>query len=339
MTVSRTTVLVSNGLGMALDPTYFSLNAGLSSVWAEAGPDCLTSDDRVRIARLAGLPDTNSAPSSEDQLLMLHRVISACDFLNSVSISGLPWLTDEAQPFPNAVRAFIGKVALYFHEYPKPLEGSFVDRLCEFLSSTPCHIATLNYDNLLYQPLIEREVLKGYSGILVDGFHEPGFNRDNLEKKYGREFGWYLHLHGSPLFVSDATGAIRKLKQSEKDSVEDAKDGAAYRHVVLTHFRFKPEVILQSMLLSAYWDYFRKALAESSRLIIFGYSGFDRHVNEAISEMLEWDSIRVIIVEWRNPASEDEERLVWWRDQLGVAEAFPLELRRLPNILDYDWAD
>jgi hypothetical protein len=72
--------------------------------------------------------------------------------------------------------------------------------LINFVSSTKSHVATLNYDKLLYEEFINAGICSGFSGQLVDGFTSSGFDSSNLVRLYGRNFGYYMHLHGSPLF-------------------------------------------------------------------------------------------------------------------------------------------
>ena len=49
----------------------------------------------------------------------------------------------------------------------------------DFIKNTKSHVATLNYDKLLYDEFIKEEICKGYSGYLVDGFYDTGFQIDD----------------------------------------------------------------------------------------------------------------------------------------------------------------
>ncbi|WP_242628744.1 hypothetical protein [Xanthomonas oryzae] len=141
----------------------------------------------------------------------------------------------------------------------------------------------MNYDNLLYQPMIKEKVLHGYNGALVDGFWKNGFAEDNLERKYRRDFGYYMHLHGSPLFVDrddgDRDKKVMKLPQAELGTDQDITGS----HIVLTHVKHKETVIAASRLLTCYWEHFAKALEESESAVLVGYSGCDRHLNSEVS--------------------------------------------------------
>ena len=153
-----------------------------------------------------------------------------------------------------------------------------------------------------------------------------GFAVENLERRPWSTYGYYMHLHGSPLFV-DQDGNISKLRQGELGSDDDVVGS----HIVLTHVKHKPTVIAASPLLQAYWEYLEKALIESSEVLLFGYSGLDAHLNE----LLERRSPEVIrVIEWDGAGSE-EERRAFWEKQFGRH----VTLIRMSNILEFvDWA-
>lgn len=207
------------------------------------------------------------------------------------------------------------------------MPDEFLNPLVQFLNNTQSHIATLNYDNLLYQSLIERNVLSGYDGDLVDGFHRTtGFDESNMERLYNRNFGYYLHLHGSLLFV-DQNGRIVKISQGDMGLYENSISP----HIVLTHVKHKPTVIDSSPLLRAYWKYFNFAINESEHIVVFGYSGEDIHLNSLIKSQTK--NRNIIIVEWEGCESWQERNKFW-------IESFitKVKLHHTKNILDFtDW--
>lgn len=220
---------------------------------------------------------------------------------------------------------FLYRTAMQFHQREHALPSDFTAPLASFIHETSSHIATLNYDNLLYQPMIESYVLRGYSGALVDGLINAGFSEDNLVRKFGRDFGYYMHLHGSPLFV-DRDDCIVKLRQSELEEGDEVVGS----HIVLTHVKHKETLISASPLLSAYWDYLTKALSESEEAVLFGYSGADRHLNLLLRSRAP---AVATVVEW-NGAGPLAERRIYWRDTLGR----DAEIIQLDNILEFtDW--
>lgn len=334
--MARTTYVFGNGLGMALDPNYFSLAAAMRHVWDLPGSKSkgLLDVEKRRIAQLVNSTNIKIPPAGEDQLLVLHRVLSSCAFLSQFENDQIQWLADEASLFPNTVRYYFGRVAHYFHNHKYQLPEEFIKNFIKRLRTTNGHLVTMNYDALFYDPLISSSVLSGYDGDLVDGFHNDGFGEENLERKFGRYFGWYLHLHGSPLFVNDGD-IIRKMRRGEIDT-HDKRDPLT-RHIVLTHFKYKPDVITQSQLLSAYWSYFSRALSESSRVVIFGYSGCDTHVNAIIADWFKQQSMKITIVEW-NGAGNTEIRRDFWMNAFRTVSFSKIKLIQMNNILEYDWS-
>ncbi|WP_150526031.1 hypothetical protein [Roseibium sediminis] len=211
--MSRKTIIFGNGLGMALDPAFFSLDAAIGRVWDDGG---IIDEAQKKLIR-ACLPDRceDGRPNDESDLELLQRVLSSCDFLNSVGDpADVHWLSDMGKDFPAAIRKFIHGVACSFHVDEKKLPDVFLESLCAFIRDSRSHVATLNYDRLLYDGFNSKKVCDGYGGSLIDGFWGTGFAAENLERKYDRRLGWYLHLHGSPLFY-DEEGAGHPQKPND----------------------------------------------------------------------------------------------------------------------------
>ena len=320
----RKTLIFGNGLGMALDPYLFSLDGAIGRAWEGEG---IFDPETRALVRCCLVDDGDTGrPHGEDDLDALQLVVSSCDFLDRMSQGGAHWLSLHGQQFPAAVRKFLYQTALQFHQREVVLPMEFAQPLAAFLHDTHSHVATLNYDNLLYQRMIEAYVLRGYGGALVDGMLTAGFACENLERRQGRTFGYYLHLHGSPLFV-DQGGVTRKLAQAELREAGDVVGS----HIVLTHVKHKPTVIAASPLLQSYWNHLELALAESEEVILFGYSGLDTHLNELLERR---SPERIRVIEWQG-AGEQAERELFWGKSLGKNAT----VLRLANVLDFtDWA-
>lgn len=215
------------------------------------------------------------------------------------------------------------KVATKLHNYNGALPKIFEDKLVAFIRETRSHVATLNYDKLLYNSFIDNDILSGYEGYLVDGMLGRGFSSDAMERRAGRVFGYYLHLHGSPLFVN-RHGEIVKLSRQEMLVGRTE----ASEHIVLTHVKHKPSVIAASDVLSAYWDYLRFALSEVEEIILFGYSGLDNHLNSLLRPYLNATTLRV--VEWSG-AGEKIDRESYWQSIFGKN----VTVVRLNNITNF----
>jgi len=315
----RSIIIFGNGLGMAIDPSYYNLATALSAVWNNT--NTLSAQHKSLIQ--SAIPGTSNLapPSSESQLDQIHGAISAAKYLQGFGTQNISWLTDHAQQIPEIFRKFIHEVALYFHRSPYKLPENFVANLSQFIHATKSHIATLNYDNLLYDSLLQSQVLKGFSGSLIDGFtNTDGFTNNNLIR-FGAK-GWYMHLHGSPLFVGNGkvSGAARAFQGPDCNN-----------HIVLTHVQHKPYYISESPILSRYWELLEEAIDESDRVFLFGYSGDDTHLNKIIQVRPQK---HVFIIEWSGTVLQGN-RFLFWNSKLKHTN---YRLFSLLNILDFnDW--
>jgi len=328
--MDTTTIIVGNGLGMAIDKEYFTLDAGLKSAWEK-----LDADTQNRIKTLI---TNGSELTTEEQLEKHYDVIQACMTLYYVEnrYPDLKWLHEDAKKFSSCFYDFIRSAALYFFNYEDSENrlGPFITSMKNFIKKNHSHLATLNYDKLLYSPLVtDLEIMDGYNGKLVDGLVDNGYGPDNLMPKFQHIFGWYLHLHGSPLFYTAVTGLIKKDSLENNLPVQTQK---LYSHIILCNPRLKPMQIYQSELLNSYWQYFREALSQSNQIILLGYSGKDAHVNKAIEKALT-HSKEIKIIEYDNKNDTDREN--FWVAALGLKDSkFPeknFHLNRMSSILDY----
>lgn len=328
------TIIVGNGIGMALDDNYFKLTTGINEVAQDP------SKDVKKMIRL-GL---GGVPMSENDLEDHHSVLSACNTLMNYQNKNLTWLSPDGKEFPDRYQDFIYQVARYFFKYDKELPDKFVNNLCCFINRLErCHIATLNYDKLLYDALIKKDILRGYQdGGLVDGIHnmKSGFKIDNLLQTQCN-FGWYLHLHGSPIFRTTKDNEITKCHRDFLPENAITEEGV-HKHIVLAHTKDKPAVISKSKLLDAYFDFFIRALAESDEVYLFGYSGLDEHVNDEVKKWLATNDnkIRKIrIIEWEDENNGNRKK--FWSGKISP-EGFDHErmnLIGLPNIFHYPFSE
>lgn len=306
---------------MALDPTYFNLSAGLSHAWSDDG--IFTPEHKHLVASAIPGVDLQTYPSSEEQLDQLQMALVASDFLQSFETGDIRWLTEQSRQLPNAFRRFVHTVATYFHDSSHRLPGLFVNPLADYVEKTKSHVALLNYDNLVYDAFRERQLLRGYAGALIDGFHNTGFDKVNLDRYNTTRHGWYLHLHGSPLFVDN-----RKVMGIERSFLNPTEQC----HIVLTHVRHKRSIIDKSPILSEYWNRLGKALTEVDQVILFGYSGADLHLNEVIGD--KCPNKPIFVVEWDGTGETDTRERYWQ----SVFKKLDVNLIQLKNILDFeDW--
>jgi hypothetical protein len=325
LSMPRKTLIFGNGLGMALDPRHFSLTNAMANVWAD--PFAVPNVHKELISQCLG--GNGVIPQREDQLDPLHLVISACKTLASINMSqrmNVHWLSQEGQQFPIAVANYIHKVATRLHLYDGQLPAAFLNPLVEFVRRTRSHVATLNYDKLLYGAFLDARLMGGYfDTTLVDGMVREGFSSEALERRYGNTFGYYLHLHGSPLFFDDR-GIARKRERHELNPF--SPEGSD--HIVLTHVRHKRSVIGASPVLSAYWTYLNFCLTESVEIVVFGYSGDDLHLNDVIAAYAQ--TRPVLVVEWSGQAVPQNNRWWFWTQKFKTQN---LRHVYMANVLDF----
>lgn len=316
----RKTIIFGNGLGMALDPNYFSLDRAIGEVWAD---DAILDEVGRTLIKNCLPPQADARPHGEGDLDTLQVALSACEILSRIGEDRIHWLSDHGKHFPEAIRRFVYQTAFKFHGHEPGLPQEFVGPLVDFIKATKSHVATLNYDNLLYQPLINHGILQGYDGWLVDGFLNDGFSVENVERKYGKTFGYYMHLHGSPLFVNGDGGKAMKMPQA----IAGKLGSTASSHIVLTHFKHKPTVIAASDVLSGYWKLLDEALLESDGVIVIGYSGLDAHLNDLLASH---PRLPIQVVEWAG-APHAATRPFYWNS------IFPnrTSLVALPSVLSF----
>ena len=211
--------------------------------------------------------------------------------------------------------------------------NDFVSTFVAFVFRSKSHVATLNYDTLLYEPFnnahdIEGQQIqlcKGFSGTLLDGYTKGlGFSTQNMERRYNPDQkAYYMHLHGSPLFVDDDQGRPVKLTRAQLQN----ENGDRRSHIVLTHGAMKPVVISSSRVLEMYWSHLSEAIHESKEIILFGYSGADNHLNDKINKHRENTPVRVVE---RTHGNLDGREKYWRAKFGGNTQVTPFD-----NILDF----
>lgn len=316
--MSRSTVIIGNGLGMALNPNYFSLRAGIDFVWKNK--KVLSEEHKALIVSAIEETSEDSPPTDESQLDKLQVALIATEFLSLFEKGQTSWLSEKAKNLPAAFKQFIHEVAFYFHKSNLRIPDDFSGTFSQWINSTKSHVATLNYDNLLYDAFKTTKILNGYSGTLLDGFWSDGFKDERLDRHNIQTKAWYLHLHGSPLFVGN-----RKLMGEER-SIQFPDENS---HIVLTHFSHKPLIIATSEILNSYWRRLDIAMDESEEIILFGYAGSDQHLNKRITARKNLKTLK--IVEWHG-SGERKERMAFWRKCTGFDK---FELLQYENILNH----
>lgn len=257
------------------------------------------SDKRFISDFIFGTPDIQH-PNTEDQLGRLQIAIdSAIQIQSELQESGN---YQNVHQVAEAIRRYMHLTACQFH-YWRPGEENTARRfdefkasLSEFIQKGGVNVATLNYDKLLYSFMIENNGCDGFfKNYPTEQNRKPYFCPDTLDRKIDDPaFPLYLHLHGSPLFLGRQDGVIEKQSVNEIPRI----GGSANSHIVLSNLHFKQSYINESEILTAYWKAFRHLIQTADHIILFGYSGYDEHLNALIRLFAKCE--QVTVVEWRN---------------------------------------
>lgn len=335
--MSRKLLLFGNGLGRCLNLQKYDLAAALQSAWQD--PQILNAHEKSLIQQCLPTdviePIGDQPPSSEDELDALQRVVMACDeILKYQRADGADWLTKHGLSFPAAIRRFIHGAACYFHEGSDILPKSFLDPLITHITNKKSHVATLNYDELLYRSFVGTDVFKGYS-CLFDGFTHGTFSSNNLDRFSPLTQGYYLHLHGSPLYLTDPQGAVRKYAMGDIGLIK----GTSSIHLVLAHINHKLNIIRSSEVLTEYWKRLEEAMLEVNEVTLVGYGGGDIHLNELVNKHFKGPTKQCLIVQYLHHDTPEhrKEKFSYWRSKLGRDVRFAVFFRS--NILDFDQWD
>lgn len=324
---SRSLIIFGNGLGMALDNQYFTLKKAMANTWFNS--NVLSNEHKKLIQDCLASQNSKTVPMCEEDLGNLHGAVIACKLLNIINTGDVHLLTDLGKEFPMVTQEYLTNVAWYFHHSGKELPIEFLDPLYRFIRKTKSHVATLNYDNLLYQKFIEERILDRYNSYLIDGFwDETGFAEENLLRKFNHDFGYYLHLHGSPLYVeSKEKKCIIKQKQGEAIAIPTD-------HLVLAHVNHKRMIIDYSDVLKVYWKFLNRCILESKNIFVFGYSGQDDHLNNMIANYS--GKKQIIVIEW-DGTNKLENRQSFWENAFGSKK---ITLVSKNNILEFtEWIE
>lgn len=356
--MNRKLIIFGNGIGMALSPDDFSLRNVMPKVWQGArtnGDPILSQAQKQLIAGCIKGVEDESGPSDEAQLMGAqvaqfgHELITTAVETENQN----QWFTDDALGYPQAISKYVYEVARQLDLNSQVFGND--ERLEEFLSSfipflqeTNSHVATLNYDTLLYSAFNDGYTLPDGTNIqicqgqdwkthLCDGYRpNTGFQKENFERPNDGDFGFYLHLHGSPLIVDGKT----KAKKLRRNQITGHIPQSAH-HIILSDGSMKPLLIQRSEVLSLYWHMLESTTDEIDEIIVFGYGGGDEHLNTFLRKSRK----PILIVEYADPEISDTDSEALWEKRIGAnSEVIEGEtsfaLERMDNILSFsDWAD
>ena len=209
-------IIFGNGLGLAINSDFFQLESAIENLWNSA----ILSDIEKQSITHCLKNKSSRYPRGEEEMDLFYLVEICCNFLHQRSDEEKIWLTSIGQNFSIIAKKFIYNVARSFIVNSPSLPQFFLNNLYNYIRSENTHIATLNYDSLLYGPFCRDKICYGYDGHLVDGVLNSGFDIENLQRKYDKIFNYYLHLHGSPLFINDDEEQI--IRKMSVNSLSDS---------------------------------------------------------------------------------------------------------------------
>jgi len=342
-----TTFLVGNGLGMDYKSEIFSLASAMSYAW-----DLIEDSDDIML--LQNILTLGTAPETEGQLRNLQRLYWHLEGSKLNDENHILTLIDDF--FVNIVKQFFSVNSNVIKDCD--LINSLVKYIACAGDDKPCHVATLNYDKLLYGSFTNVPAENGNTVFgsykLIDGFFPDDnrliYNTKQCQKR-NPSAGWYLQLHGSPLFSANTNhNDIEPVSQTiVKENIADKEEqflverkirNAMRDQIILTDPTFKTAMIEKNKLLSDYWCKFKTILSKTDKLCVIGYGGNDPHVNELVRNQCRSGNktMRVYIVEWdhkdgstNNNWFNKEKRKLFWKAKFGTCL---LKLDVYPHILD-----
>lgn len=324
-TLNKKIFIFGNGIGIALEgennvkKDTFSLKNAFDNCWENV-------EDGIQ-ELIENLIGHCGCPDNEEDLRHLQRYC---------------WSSSDDKE--NAITKYLANVTYQFFNINSNLfeKTKLCESLCDLIRNQKkgaISVATLNYDQLLYGSLCSRGIFK--EPYLIDGFLN-GFSPIKCAKQHP-DSGWLLHLHGSPLYITE-NDQVRKRSIADTENQASAKENVSddsiidefqntfkKHHIVLTAPFYKYKIIEDSIVLNSYWDSFKSLLSDQKNnpytmdVIFIGYSGNDPHLNSLIRE--NEDTINSITViehnfpkeKWYSKKSwyDKELRKIFWKTKLS----------------------
>jgi hypothetical protein len=356
--MTRKLIIFGNGIGMALSPENFGLASVMPKVWngtTADGQPLLSHSQKQLIAGCIEGVEKETGPSNENQLMGAqvaqfgHELITEAVEAEKQN----QWFTNDALSYPQAISKYVYEVARQLDLNSQVFGNDerlkeFLNSFIPFLQETNSHVATLNYDTLLYSAFNDGYTLPDGTYIqicqgqdwkthLCDGYRpKTGFQKENFERPTDGNFGFYLHLHGSPLIVDGKTRAKKLCRNQIAGHIPQSA-----HHIILSDGKMKPLLIQRSEVLSLYWHMLESTTEEIDEIIVFGYGGGDDHLNTFLRKSRK----PIRIVEYADPEISDTNSEALWEKRIG-AKSVVIEgetsfaLERMDNILSFsDWVD
>lgn len=324
------TLLVGNGLCRAFEKdanVTFDLNEILANVWQNKLEDSIKE-----ILRKIVPPH---GPQNEKGLGYVKQFLESIEFffeekrngkycisqcVNSIEFSlskglTLPQITiSECCKMKEAYQALEKEVLEKLQEDSNSVSDKFKkwfeNGFNNFLLKNKVNIATLNYDDLLYRAIFSSKDNEKFQEKFTDGFKETVFNRWEFYEWVRQGRSRYCHLHGSYLFSKE-----------REDIKKHCSGNSLPEHplVILTSQSNKQEKLLGEVILRIYHRHFLEAISQSKRLIIIGYSGRDKYLNEELRYATAKNKLlQITVIQWHKPGLNEESCIGEWNEKLSL---------------------
>lgn len=328
--LTKRLIVFGNGLGRAIDDMHFRLSTALDVAW-ESG--VLSPEKKDALLRWAML-GAGESPKTEEQFGRIYVVMrEAAKIRREHPVSAMDLTEDE-------MRSFCHAAACHFHDEAfssadsEEKRAKFIATLIEHFAKKESSIATLNYDKLIYGAMVRAHfdnVLDFDDGFRKKGF--PVFYPVVLKKAIDRGEPLYLHLHGSPLFLTSQNECGDDQIEKKPTWAIPKIAGSSQSHLILNNSYYKQFDIEKSPLLLSYWAAYRALVEKAERIFLVGYSGCDDHLNAVINILQKGNVTRVVEREWGKKCRVYGQKVTqkeYWDMVIPGSE-----LITMPNILDF----
>ncbi len=329
--------IFGNGIGNNICPKEFSLLNAINDILNNSG-----STYGQEFKDYVNTEIIKDLSFSEDDLEKLHFIADCIStFQEDAKKLGLLNI-ENVESFIDNSQRFIHDIGCHFFEKSLAVQGesekkykiaslkTFLNYLKDYMQKNLTHVATTNYDAFLYSFFIDNKIVDGYSGTLIDGLTDSGFTSNNLERYCSGKLGYYLHLHGSPLFYTDNGSEIKKhsFSKNQKKINNINKTNNKYEHIVLSHSKYKNKIIASSELLSTYQEYFKLSLKESNNIYIIGHGCKDKHITDLVLKEAKSNPNKKIYIYHRNEENHE------WANEIAQKQKVK---RKIVNLFDIDF--
>lgn len=283
------------------DPnTCFLLGAGCSAsdgkpLMGELTAEIAKGLSEPSAAVLKALKGTYGRPPTVEDLLnyllRTHQLLSS-----QLEPAKDAWTTDEVETEIRLIESAV--VRAFGSDWaPSPTYGDFLRRLRAAGSLAACDIFTLNYDTLLEATLddLQYQYVDGFRGGENAYFDSSAFDDAPEDRRVFRIF----KLHGSVNWTRDEDQTVRRRPLKSLDKQARIVVYPAEQKYIQTQYG------VYERLLGRFRDRLRDNL-QNNKLMVFGYSFGDEHINLAIEDSILTPGSNLTVLAFVGPEDDRE---------------------------------